>query len=157
MNLSQLTAPHRDSPSEPMVYLADQDRLYGRVLDYGCGHGYDADYYGLDGYDPYLRPKKPKGKYDTITCMFVLNVLENEAEAVRVLTDIQSHLKRNGMAYIVVRNDKRALTGGPTEIGTYQQHVVLRLPVRRCQDGYVMYTLDNEDNLTPSVVAFFTY
>lgn len=139
-----------------MLYLAEQDRLNGRVLDYGCGYGFDADYYDLAKYDPHLQPKMPKGKFDVITCLFVLNVLEEDTEAYDVLHDIRDRLKSNGMAYIAVRNDQRALTGGPTDIGTYQHHVVLRLPVRRCQDGYVLYTMDTEDNLADAV-AFYTY
>ena len=63
MNMSQLTAPLRDDPSAPMLYLAEQNLLQGRVLDYGCGHGFDADYYDLCGYDPYLRPKMPTGRF----------------------------------------------------------------------------------------------
>ena len=45
------------------------------MLDFGCGRGTDAATYGMDAYDPYWRPEKPTGPYDTIVCIYVLNVV----------------------------------------------------------------------------------
>ena len=44
------TAVRRTKPSRAAAYLAEHDLARGRVLDYGCGFGFDADHFGWDGY-----------------------------------------------------------------------------------------------------------
>jgi hypothetical protein len=96
------TAIRRNKLSKPMEYLLTKGLLIGRVLDYGCGHGEDADHIGADKYDPHWFPKKPVGLYDTITCHYVLNVVP---EASDILKDIRSLLIPGGKAYVTVRRD----------------------------------------------------
>jgi len=119
-NKSHLTAVSRKKLSAPMVELEyDLDR--GRVLDYGCGKGFDADCLGLEKYDPYFFPEKPEGKFDVITCNYVLCVVpEDEQQA--IIDDVMSMLKPGGMAYFTVRRDKKNLNGW-TKRDTFQRFV----------------------------------
>jgi hypothetical protein len=138
------TAMKRKAPSRPMLRLASDGSIVGEALDYGCGKGFDADTYGMASYDPYYQPKMPLGMFDTITCNYVLNTIESNQAKVRVLRDIQARLTDDGIAYITVRNDTRALRG-TTSKGTYQCLVVLKLPVVYSCSGYVTYQLLTSD------------
>ena len=126
-NKPHLTAIHRKDISLPTKYLQKRSLLIGRILDYGCGHGHDCDALGFEGYDPHWRPTPPNGKFDTIICNYVLNVLE-ESEWQGVLDSISGLLFEGGKAYITVRTDKDSLNGW-TSKGTYQCEVKLDLPL----------------------------
>ena len=102
---SHKTAIRRTKISAPMKHLCDAGLLFGRMLDYGCGRGFDADQFGMDKYDPYYCSSLPDGKYDVITCNYVLNVLEHDVQIESVLKKIRGLLKDNGVAYIAVRCD----------------------------------------------------
>ena len=141
MNTSHLTAKKRKKPSAPMRRLSADGRLRGRMLDYGCGKGKDADEYGMESYDPHYQPKMPDGMFDTITCNFVLNVIEDSRERRNILSTIKSHLDYGGKAYITVRNDRAALKGLNSR-GNWQGHIVMNLPVLYRTGGYVTYELD---------------
>ena len=83
--------------------------MTGKILDYGCGFGKDVQIltelgFNITGYDPYYFPDWPTGKYNTIICHYVLNVLKPEAQAL-VLMRISSLLEKNGVAYFTVRRD----------------------------------------------------
>lgn len=128
------TAISRTTPSKPLQILSEKGLLKGRMLDYGCGRGYDAEFYGMDAYDPHYKPTPPTGKFDTITCTYVLNTLHLKAVE-EVLSKIKNLLKKSGAAYIAVRRD--IVEGGYTSSGTFQRNVKLNLPVihedcRRC-------------------------
>lgn len=138
------TAIHRGRKlSSPTRWLYDNGCLVGRVLDYGCGFGEDADYLGLEKHDPFYYPGIPNGLFDTIICNYVLNTLpiENEQE---VLSRILSKLRVGGNAYITVRRDIKK--DGMTSKGTYQRRVNLDLPVLHKTGWYIMYQLKNEKN-----------
>lgn len=124
---SHLTAISRNKASAPMTYLAVGGFFNSHsILDYGCGRGFDADTFGLVKFDPHYFPQEPEGKFDIITCNYVLNVClpsqQNE-----VIAKIHSLLAVNGVAYITVRRDVK--NEGFTSRGTYQRNVVLDLPV----------------------------
>jgi diadenosine tetraphosphate (Ap4A) HIT family hydrolase len=109
INHPYLTAIKRTDLSVPTRYLLRHGLLKGRVLDFGCGFGFDTDELcrqGMDvtGYDYYYRPDYPDGKFDTIVCNYVLNVLEPYAQA-EVLMNVSNLLKPNGAAYFAVRRD----------------------------------------------------
>lgn len=106
---SHLTAIERGSLSFPAKFLLENDRLFGDILDFGCGFGKDVEIlnekgYNIVGYDPHYYPILTDKKYDTIICFYVLNVLELE-EQINVLMDISEKLKVGGKAYFAVRRD----------------------------------------------------
>jgi len=126
MNNSHKTAIKRNSISAPARFLRQQKLLTGRILDYGCGHGKDCEELKAEGYDPYWQPKMPEGKFDTVLCTFVLNVM-SVSEQEQVLNNIKTLLSSNGKAYITVRRD--LIAEGITVKHTFQRNVTLDLPV----------------------------
>lgn len=140
MTVAHKTAIARKNPSAPMKRLAADGRLVGRTLDFGCGRGYDASHFCMESYDPHYQPVMPEGRFDTITCNYVLNVIESAEEREAVVMALRSMLAQYGTAYITVRNDKRALNG-TTRTGTWQGLVTLNLPVVHKCAGYITYEL----------------
>jgi 2-polyprenyl-3-methyl-5-hydroxy-6-metoxy-1,4-benzoquinol methylase len=134
------TARARSKPSVPITRLAKDGLLDGRCLDYGCGKSPDAEVYDMKKFDPHFSPEMPKGKFDTITCTYVLNVIESETERFKVLLDIQSRLTPTGIAYITVRNDIKSLNG-KTSTGTWQGKITLNLPIQYKTSSYITYIL----------------
>lgn len=106
---SHLTAIERTSLSYPARILQKQNKLLGKILDFGCGIGKDVELltekkFDIIGYDPFYFPNFPTEKFDTILCFYVLNVLLPEEQA-EVLMNVSSLLKPNGKAYFAVRRD----------------------------------------------------
>jgi len=132
-NKSHLTAIKRKKLSDPMKFLWDNMVIKSGMLDYGCGRGDDAatlsslckNEFICHKYDPHYSPTVPTGKFDVITCHFVLNVV-GEKEGKTILKNIQKLLTPNGSAYITVRRDVKK--EGYTSKGTYQRNVILDLP-----------------------------
>ena len=61
INHPYLTAIKRTDLSVPTRYLLQHELLKGRILDFGCGFGYDTDElkkrgFDIIGYDYYYRP-----------------------------------------------------------------------------------------------------
>ncbi len=109
VNHPHLTAIKRTEISVPTRFYKEHHLLHGRILDYGCGYGYDTDAlvqqgYDITGYDNYYRPTYPNGHFDTIICNYVLNVLEPYAQA-EVMMNVSNLLSPNGTAYFAVRRD----------------------------------------------------
>ena len=65
-------------------------------------------------------------EFDTIYCIYVLNVLSNDKVQL-VLNEIKQHLTTNGAAYLAVRRDLKE--EGITSKGTEQWNIVLDLPI----------------------------
>lgn len=108
---SHLTVKERVRESLPIRHLLKQRLINGRVLDFGCGLGVDVNFlrrkgYNITGYDPYYAPETPKGTFDTIICLYVLNVLLPE-EQFHVLMAVSELLHPTGNAYFAVRRDIR--------------------------------------------------
>jgi len=140
-NNSHKTAIRRNKISRPTQTLIDNNVIKGNVLDYGCGHGYDAETMGFDKYDPFFFPNglDKNKKYDTIICNYVLNVLNCEQEK-EVIADIRKRLKKGGCAYLSVRRDK--FTEGINKKGTYQRSSHPNLDVYFKKSGsFEIYTL----------------
>jgi len=147
------TAITRKTISVPMRNLHNTGKLVHPYLDYGCGKGFDAIEFGMDRFDPHFtdgRVVTTNGRawaieqcqsyYETITCNYVLNVIESEAERRRVLKEINSMLMDGGIAYITVRRDIKK--EGYTSKGTYQENIVLDLPIlKETKNGYCTYIM----------------
>ena len=128
INHPYLTAIRRTDISAPVRFLQQHGLLRGRILDYGCGFGADTDLlheqgYDITGYDYYHRPTFPDGQFDTVLCIYVLNVLEPYAQA-EVMMDVTNLLSANGKAYFAVRRDL-------TETG-FRLHAVYREYTYQC-------------------------
>jgi len=97
-------APDRQAISKTARVLLDKGLVLGRVLDFGCGLGFDADQLGWDGYDPYYRPRELTGLYDTVIVNHVANILTRRSRS-ELLERVNSLLNPGGVAYIsVARN-----------------------------------------------------
>ena len=139
------TAIKRKKPSAPAAWLYKNvgfDLDYS-TLDYGCGRGDDADYYGIQKWDPIsdnwdIFSLATYQKYKTILCTYVLNVLSTVEERIGTLESIKRLLAWDGTAYIAVRNDKKNLNGW-TKKGTFQTFVELDYPVVHKTSGYIIY------------------
>ena len=106
---SHLTAKERDKLSFPVRQLLEQNLLKGKVLDFGCGHGADVEFLQekgieIQGYDPHYFNQYPTEKFDTIICIYVLNVLLPTQQS-QVIIEISELLKPGGTAYFGVRRD----------------------------------------------------
>lgn len=125
---SHLTAIERISLSFPAQFLLAKNLLQGKVLDFGCGFGNDVkvlqrEGFDITGYDPYYFPQYPDGKFDTIICFYVLNVLFHEEQA-KVLMDVSHLLKPGGKAYYAVRRDLKK--------EGFREHYVHKKPTYQC-------------------------
>lgn len=151
MNKSWKTAHGRKAISNPMSYLSVMGKFEGkRVLDFGCGLGQDVDRlrangFDIYGYDPFHSPEMPEGKFDTITCNYVLNVLTPH-ERLTVLVHISTLIKKGGSIYISVRRDftliqkPQAIKGIQSSKGTWQYYVELPFEVEHEANGsFIMY------------------
>lgn len=142
MNKSHLTAISRKAPSAPMKWLNANGLLKGKMLDYGCGRGYDADTFGMAKYDPFWFKCDDFGaeEFDTITCNYVLNVIEDARERVYAVQRMQRWLKPNGNLFISVRADKKNLNGY-TKRGTWQGYIVLAHTLLHSCAAFDLYAL----------------
>ena len=143
-NKAYLTAIKRNKVSAPMQYLLDKKLLLIGIdiLDYGCGRGFDAQFFGFYKYDPHYFPNDQllSLKWDCIVCNYVLNVVD-ENVADEILKKIHSMLSNKGTAYITVRRDVKE--NGFTSKGTFQRDVKLNLPiVKEARGNYCIYRLD---------------
>lgn len=129
---SHCTAKERDKLSFPAKIVNERNGLNGHILDFGCGFGTDVKFlheqgYRITGYDPHYFPEYPTGKFDTIICFYVLNVLL-PTEQSRVLMEVSRLLKPGGTAYFAVRRDLKKegyRTHYVHEVPTYQTNVKL--------------------------------
>ena len=141
-NKAHKTAIARKTLSVPMKYLNGKGLLKGRILEFGCGKGFDADSLNIEGYDPFHRPEKPEGKFNTVVCNYVLNVVTDD-QVHSVLKNIHDYLVVGGTAYITVRRDIKK--EGWTKIGTYQVNRELPFEViRERKNAYIIYKVKKD-------------
>lgn len=143
--LEYKTAIKRVKLSAPVSYLKNAGLLKGRLLDYGCGRGFDAFATNADKYDLHFFKDKPKGTFDTIWCVYVLNVIESEKVRQEVVSDVVSMLSATGTAFFAVRTDVKNLVG-KTSIGTWQGLVQLNLPLLFRNSSFAIYVHSNKEN-----------
>mgnify|MGYP003503236402 FL=1 len=131
------TAISRQKMSRPMKKLLESGKFDNvRVLDYGCGKGFDVEYlnsmgFDIKGYEPFASDKYlqlPSGKFDIVTSNYVLNVVENPQERKELIEKMKK--MSNGEVYITVRADKKSINsttwksyndGYLTPKGTFQK------------------------------------
>lgn len=142
---SHKTAIGRKKPSLPSRWLAIRGYAQGRILDYGCGRGFDADWYRWAKYDPWYFPNEVLnyGGYDTIVCNYVFNTLKKDREE-DLFRSIKAFLAPKGKAYITVRRNIKKV--GYTSKGTYQRNVKLRLPILHETSDYCIYVLSVDNS-----------
>jgi SAM-dependent methyltransferase len=134
-NATHRAAKFRSKPSAPIQWLKKQGLLKGRILDYGCGLGFDADFIAAEKYDLNFFPKHPETGFDTIICNYVFNILEKKQHE-KTLQDIKSLLIEDGTAYISVWRIASEIF---TERGYSYKPVSLELPsIHKCS-GYIIY------------------
>lgn len=143
-NHTQKTARARRSLSAPAELLLGRGLLEGRILDYGCGKGdlvkfLDGD---IEQWDPHFHPTLPKGKFDVVCCIYVLNVLRPQ-ERRQALAKAKKYVRRDGHLYVAVRRD--AFKEGPTSTGTEQYYVRLRMKsLAHCRGLFEIYEWKND-------------
>ena len=129
---------HR-SVSFAAQWLVDNEWVSGSVLDYGCGHGFDADHFGWVGYDPYYRQQQMDSAFETIICNHVLNMLTRKSR-LDAITKIGELLAEVGTAFLIVpRNIPK--TGKVGLRKRIQNYVVLDLPSIFCDEKMEIYRM----------------
>lgn len=110
------TAIRRTGLSRPMRLAVESGivRPGVTVFDYGCGRGDDirqlvSSGVVCGGWDPYFRPDAPRFTADVLNLGFVLNVIEDRDERIRVLADAWALTKR--VLLVTVRTRAEASIG----------------------------------------------
>lgn len=150
INHPHLTAIRRTSMSAPVRWMLQHNLLKGRVLDFGCGFGYDMESlksmgFDISGYDNYYSKEEPQGKFDTILCIYVLNVLQ-PVEQAYVMMRVSELLNPDGKAYFAVRRDLKNEGFRIHAIYkeyTYQCNVLLPYLSLEHNDGYELYEYEH--------------
>lgn len=133
-------AVRRETVSKTARFLGEHRLLQGRVLDYGCGFGFDADHVGWEAYDPHYRQKLPDDLFDTIVCNHVANTLTRDSRQV-LFRAIQALLAPQGKAYVSV--SRKIPRAGKTAMRKrIQNYVVLTLPSLFRDDELEIYRLE---------------
>jgi SAM-dependent methyltransferase len=151
---SYLTAIARKTLPVPTRWLLEHGYVTAcpsvKVLDYGCVKCFEFNPTEWHNYDPFHCPTTYwswKRHYDIIICNYVLCVLPR-AERVPVLKNIQCLLKKEGKAFIAVRNDRPKQGWGKSSKGTYQGRVhTLKLPLIHECSNFRTYLLTTDMEL----------
>jgi SAM-dependent methyltransferase len=133
-------AIRRETVSKTARFLDKHGLLRGRVLDYGCGFGFDADHYGWEAYDPHYRQTLPDGQFDTIVCNHVANMLTRDSRQ-GLFRAILSRLAPEGKAYVSVAR-KVPKAGKIALRKRIQNYVVLTLPSLFRDEELEIYRLE---------------
>jgi hypothetical protein len=119
-------AIRRTTVSFGAAWLVEQGHVKGQVLDFGCGFGFDADHFGWNAFDPHYRQETLEGKYDTITCNHVLNMLTHKNRK-QTICKIRELLTPDGNAFLIVPRNIPKI-GKIALRKRIQNYVVLTLP-----------------------------
>jgi hypothetical protein len=133
-------AIRRATVSKTARFLVEHRLLRGRILDYGCGFGLDADQFGWEAFDPHYRQKLPGGRFDTIVCNHVANMLTRQSRQ-KLFQAVQALLTAQGRAYISVSR-KIPKTGKLAPRKRIQNYVVLTLSSVFRDDELEIYRLE---------------
>ena len=119
-------AIRRSTVSFAAEWLVERGYVNGRVLDFGCGFGFDADHFGWDAFDPYYRQTTLEGEYDTIVCNHVLNMLTRTSRE-QTTRKIRDLLAPDGAAFLIVPRNIPVI-GKIALRKRIQNYVILTLP-----------------------------
>ena len=133
-------AIRRETVSRTARFLQARRLLLGRVLDYGCGFGFDADHFGWEAFDPHYRQKPPERVFDTVVCNHVANMLTRRSRR-ELFQAIRRLLAPQGRAYVSVSR-KIPKAGKLAMRRRIQNYVVLTLPSLHCDDELEIYRLE---------------
>ncbi|MCO6045584.1 class I SAM-dependent methyltransferase [Aeoliella sp. ICT_H6.2] len=133
-------AVRRTQVSAGALWLTSHGMVRGRVLDFGCGFGFDAAHFGWDAFDPYYRQTPVEGPYDTIVCNHVLNMLTRTSR-LQAFETMQRLLGEEATAYLIVPRNipERGKLGLRKRI---QNYVRLSLPVIHEEEKLAIYRMN---------------
>lgn len=162
INHYHLTAKERDKLSFPAKWLKERKLLTGKILDFGCGFGSDVEFlkkegFEIQGYDRYYKPDYPRERFDTILCIYVLNVLEQTSQW-EVLMKISELLNPKGTAYLVVRRDityQGYRTHKVHQKTTYQCNIELPLKSLFCNEFCEIYEFKRFTEIPKKTACIF--
>lgn len=114
MPITAKTAIPRIRPSIPAQLAIELREPEDIFFDWGCGRGKDHEYYKemkceVESWDPHFKPSPhpstiQPGRYNFVTCTFVLNTLPEREERLQCLQDIHHFLPATGKALLSVRS-----------------------------------------------------
>ena len=133
-------AIRRGTVSQTALFLDEHRLLRGRVLDYGCGFGFDADHFGWEAYDPHYRQRLPDGLFDTVVCNHVANMLTRDSRQ-ELYRALRALLAPEGKVYVSVSR-KIPKAGKVALRKRIQNYVVLTLPSLFRDDEMEIYRLE---------------
>ena len=122
-NESHKTAIYRDRWTKPGRWLYEhffqKDNItLGSMLDFGAGKSIDMKYWIektgaiAQAYDQFEQPQfpgrgsRPDRKFELVTVIFVLNVVETDEERIAILNDAMQYVMPDGYIFIATRNKK---------------------------------------------------
>jgi hypothetical protein len=133
-------------PSSPTKKLFKRDLISSIIYDFGCGKGRDSIWLRRKGfkvisYDPFYRPEKSPDKVDftkinTVLVNYVLNVIEDPDERIKILKDLSERATGDTIFLISARSNReidriskkskwhRFQDGFVTKRGTFQKGFV---------------------------------
>ena len=91
-------AIQRKTPSKASLLYNELNLIQGRVLDYGCGYGLDAQVNNWESYDPCYNDVRLEGLFDTIVCTNVLSAVSSKIRN-QIMENIRDLLAEEGVAY----------------------------------------------------------
>ena len=122
-NESHKTAIYRDRWTKPGRWLYEhffqKDNItLGSMLDFGAGKSIDSECWTkktgaiAQAYDKFEQPQfpgrgsRPDRKFELVTVIFVLNVIETVKERIAILNDAMQYVKPDGYIFIATRSKK---------------------------------------------------
>lgn len=122
-NESHKTAIYRDRWTKPGRWLYEhffqKDNItLGSMLDFGAGKSIDSKYWLektgaiAQAYDQFEQPQfpgrgsRPDRKFELVTVIFVLNVVETDEERIAILNDAMHYVMPDGYIFIATRSKK---------------------------------------------------
>jgi len=122
-NESHKTAIYRDRWTKPGRWLYEhffqKDNItLGSMLDFGAGKSIDSECWTektgaiAQAYDKFEQPQfpgrgsRPDRKFELVTVIFVLNVVETDEERIAILNDAMHYVMPDGYIFIATRSKK---------------------------------------------------